>query len=175
MPLITIDGKLYLSDEELTYLCSVKLMNEVAQEQPQLVAEAQAEEEIGYRRNRKQGMSVWPERYLIKKVRGSTTSKAWGRAGGFGVCEPGEESINGHIYGSPDEPIMYDRDGKPHNQPYADLSVVGPASLLGKIALELCRRLEIELDGDDRAARRGYMPRDEPWLEEDQDDSPAEE
>ena len=57
----------------------------------------------------------------------------------------------------------------------ADLSPAGPASLLGKVALELCRRLEIELDGDDRAAWRGYMPRDEPQLEEDQDDSPAKE
>ncbi len=174
MPLTTIDGKLYLDDGEFGFLISVKLMNELDQQQPQVVAEAHAEDDIGYRRTRRQGMSVWPEQYLIKATRRAVSSKAYG-FNQFGRCEIGEQSINGHVYGSPEEPAKYDNHGNLKRGDMADLSPAGPASLLGKVALELCRRLEIELDGDDRAAWRGYMPRDEPQLEEDQDDSPAKE
>lgn len=174
MPLTTIDGKLYLDDGEFSFLCAIKLMNELDQQQPQVVAEAHAEDDIGYRRTRRQGMSVWPEQYLIKATRRAVASKAYG-FNQFGRCELGEQSINGHVYGSPEEPAKYDHDGNLERGDMADLSPAGPASLMGKIALELCRRLEIELNGDDRAARRSYMPRDDPRLEDGQDDPPAEE
>lgn len=174
MPLTTIDGKLYLDDGEFSFLVAIKNMNELDFYQPQVVAEAHAEDEIGYHRYHRQGLSVWPERYLIKAIRKAVGTKAYG-GWPYGNCELGEQSISGHVYGSPEDPAKYDHQGNLIPGEMADLSPAGPASLLGKIALELCRRLEIELDGDDLAAQRSYMPRDYPQQEEVNDDSTTEE
>lgn len=168
MALTTIDGKLYLPLQELDFLYSVQLINMLAGQQPRVIAEAQAEEEIGYQRGKNQYAEVWPERYLIKKVREQITPRAYGSGNSIAKCQVGEESINGHVYGSEEEPVRYDPFlGKPIDVPWADLGLVGPASLIGKVALELCRRLELELNEDERARMEGSMV----W--EEKDDPPA--
>lgn len=62
----------------------------------------------------------------------------------------GEEDIEGHIRG-PDDPAIL-----------ADISPCGPASLLGKVALEVARRVEEELTWDRWAKERAWAPMEEP-------------
>ena len=168
MPLTTIDGKLYLDKTEFGMLVAVEEINaqEILHGWSTAIAASKAVEEIGYDDHGTQSTSGWPEKYLVKSVREAVTQRAHSSY----HCELGEESVNGHLYGSPEEPEV-----EPWNEiPLADIGIVGPASLLGKIALELCRRLENELMGDKQAGRRNYTPRAEP-PEEDQDDPAAEE
>lgn len=76
----------------------------------------------------------------------------------------------GHIpYGRAQDYIEEDVTGKipmvdyPYGDTHADLSPGGPASLVGKICLELARRLRGEISGDRRArAYGGWEAADDP-------------
>lgn len=136
MALTTIDGQLCIPAGELNELTTYKALNDRARIQAITAEDACATRLMGLSRYVEQ----WPDSYLIESI--------------ARLVQPAylpdlraqiyEEDINGQVY---------DGVGRPQE---ADINPIGPASLAGKIALELCRRMAQELAGDGQAAR--YAP-----------------
>ncbi len=166
MPIEMINDLPYLWDVEYNFLASMELHNELERYWPDLLAGRDAVQELGYEVRVYQDMSLWPIDFLVKQIRLRARQRAGGNNEFAYVQVPGrEEDLNGRVYTQEEmEP------GKPGHKRHADQSLIGPASLVGKIALELARRLEVELTGDAMAVSTAWQPKT--W-EEDVHDPPA--
>lgn len=156
MGLVTIEGKLYLPMDEFVFLVSVRELNRIDDSQAELLSNEEIDALMGYDHSSYRGVSwigmqAWPDWCLIRSVRRRCRPAAY--IGYY--TEPGEEDISGRVYGSKEYPIEHNPiTGEYWLRSLADISMIGPASLVGKIALELCRRLEEELDADQEALDR---------------------
>ncbi len=135
MALTTIDGELCCPEDEYRLLCAAQGLESL---QHSSVDYRRMVAQEGRELGRKTDYSCWPDWFLLRELR-RAIQPAWCGA----LAEIGEEDING---------VVYQGEGYPGD---ADISPIGPASLFGKIALELCARLEKELRGD--AAARGRV------------------
>lgn len=166
MPLTTIDGILYLPAIEYNFLASMELHNELERQWPEWLASYDAAQDLSYETGIYQDIARWPVDYLIKQIRRQARQRAGGNNEFAYVQVPGrEEDLNGRVYTQEEM-----APGEPGYRRHADQSLIGPASLVGKIALELARRLEVELTGDAMAASSSWQPK---TLEEDVHDPPA--
>lgn len=134
MALTTIDGKLCCPQSEYNLLCVVQGLESLQNSSVDyLRMVAQAGRELG----RRVDYASWPDWFLLRELR-RVVQPAYCSA----RAEIGEEDVDGSLYQG---------DGLPGE---ADISPIGPASLFGKVALELCRRFEKELRGDSTARAR---------------------
>lgn len=93
-----------------------------------------------------------PDEILVKLARIEVSSNAYGGM----TAEIGEGDVEGKVPGVDYE--KYDAFGGDKAKP-ADLSPIGPASYIGKMILELARRLEQEIIEDKRMlGLRGILP-----------------
>ncbi len=138
MALTTLDGKLCCPQQEFDLLLAVQGLESLQRsgvDYHRMVA--WEERELG----RKAGYGRWPDWFLLRELR-----RAIQPAASHAKAEIGEEDMDGNVYQGEGDPGL------------ADISPIGPASLFGKLALELCDRLEKELRGD--AAARGRIQHD---------------
>lgn len=182
MPLTTIDGALCLPWDEFDHFCSFLGLEDAAMtEGPIYTSLRRAVEERGMTPKHfsgKNGASTWSASYDAF----SYATDAWiareakklvreaGTSGLLGLAQIGEQDIEGQVWpGAP----WTDENGKYHSHWPADLSLTGPATLGGKILLELIHRLSIEVAKDKHAL--GYAPQERPKLHTLQSETPAEE
>lgn len=182
MPLTTINGVLCLPVDEFQYYCHFLGLEQAAMtEGPVYTSLRKAVEVNGMTPKHfsgKTGESVWAASYDAF----SYATDAWviqeaqklireaGGSGKLALAQIGEQDIEGEIW--PGEPWT-DENGKYHSHWPADLSLTGPATLGGKILLELIHRLSIEVAKDKHAL--GYAPQERPKLHTLQPETPAEE
>ncbi len=171
MALTTIDGVLCCPKTEFAQLVAMKVLADQAMTYaPQYAAEQRLYRDLGAksRSYNKDGGNAWTvlplsylsDRQVIRELDKLIKPVAFGAL----VPKIGEENVDGEVWPGPDEdvpgydlgkPTSYwtDENGVQHKAGHADISLVGPASLGGKIVLELLRRLRVELAKDDHAQR----------------------
>lgn len=167
MPLTTIDGVLCIPQKEFWHFTSFLGFRENAMTAGRMYASIKdAEEKLGAKSRDYHGsnwpatysiFSYLPDEWLIREI-----YKAIQPGTDKTVCKVGEEDIDGNVWAIPEDAMTVasdlsyytDNEGTVHHAGYADLALIGPASLGGKIVLELCRRLAQEVYRDDAAA--GY-------------------
>lgn len=137
--------------DDFTYWVSVEQL----EEQADLMTRAVLNEE--HKRRFGEEIGHWyhirTDETLAWMLRRAVQPAAYGRR----FVEHGEEDLNGRIAGVDYPP---DETGRFHQM--ADLGPCGPASLVGKVALELARRLEEEILGDQRAEAMTPPPTEVP-------------
>lgn len=117
--------------------------------QPQQVAIAHARSYI--RGDAVYNCGAWPTWLLLREVHRGILMRSKGFSTFPGdLLEIGEELVGGEIY-----------DGKPYESTPADFCIAGPASVLGKVAAELYRRLMLEERRDTEAAKRRWLNTEE--------------
>lgn len=171
MPLTTIDGVLCIPQDEFGHFTSFLGLQEYAMTAGRMYASQQdAEEKLGAKSrvhrssNGYSGthsvFSYLPDDWLIREI-----YKSIQPAGDHTRCKVGEEDVDGNVWAipedakgvAPDLSYYTDNEGNQHKAGFADLALIGPASLGGKIVLELCRRLAQEVYRDNVAT--GYTRR----------------
>lgn len=177
MPLTTIDGVLCIPQKEFKRFTSFLVFREYALTAGNMCrSQRDAEEELGAKSRNYQGSNgsgVWwsashsafsylSDEWLIQEIYKAIQPGAARDA----RCKVGdEEDIDGNVWVIPEDAksvaadlsYYFDNEGNRHDAGYADLALIGPASLGGKIVLELCQRLAQEVYRDDTAA--GYTRR----------------
>ncbi len=165
MSLTIIDGQLCCPRAEFAFLYSVnQLVNSEIMDAQRLVAEDQALKRRGaaprtYFHKNSTGtysaFSYLPDDWLVDWIlRCIKPIGYWNTS-----VQVGEEDVEGEAWPGPDadapalDPYWTDETGKKHYIQDADLSPTGPASLGGKIVLELCRRLALEVRGDNHVKK----------------------
>jgi len=137
-----------ITREEYDQLSAVNVIDQLSKAQPEAIMLTHAEE---WTRHSKYDYRAWSDRVLIKQLREQVIDKQSCHESIY--AEIGEETVGGKIC---TEQGVFDRDH------LADLGYVGPASLLGKVGKELIRRLEEELEKDQRAQLRRWRPPEAP-------------
>lgn len=155
MSLITIDGRLYIDQDEFSYLLAISALENQGNEMYWRL-QARAKELYGHAAE----FGQWTDRFLLYALRAlGSHEAAYGTKVQYETgalpLEYGEEMLGHKIFG-----IDTDKVDLPN------LSPIGWASVEGKIALELARRLEAELAGDAEAKQRA------PWQAKIQMDDP---
>ncbi len=160
MSLTIIDGQLCCPRAEFAFLYSVnQLVNSEIMDAQRLLAEDQALKSRGaaprtYFSENSVGthsaFSYLPDDWLVDRIFRCIRPIGYG----YAYTQVGEEDVEGEVWPGPDadapthDPYWTDETGKKHRIHNADLSPTGPASLGGKIVLELCWRLALEVRGD---------------------------
>lgn len=139
MGLTTIDGKLYIDYDTLNYLIAIERTKDADD-----MAYYQIHDVV--RRTVGSG-GQWPIGFLAQAMRLIGTRDMAHAQNPFGV-QYGEEDLEGKVYG-------VDTGEEPE---YINVSPIGGASIIGKVALELARRLEAEIEADRRQCGTVYQP-----------------
>lgn len=137
-----------ITGEEFGWISAVKVINSLDKTQPEVVAEVHAEDWAGTARYA--GRHAWPDWVLVQQLKTLVANKSSCYDGAY--PDIGEEDINGMIYTGED----------PMARGLTDLSYIGRPSLLGKVAGELLRRLQSELESDQAARQRRWTPPEMP-------------
>ncbi|WP_251447028.1 hypothetical protein [Vermiculatibacterium agrestimuris] len=137
-----------ITGEEFGWLTAVNAINSLDKTQPEVVAEAHAENWAGTARYA--GRQAWPDWVLVQQLKTLVVNKSSCYAGAY--PDIGEEDIDGKAYTGED----------PGKRGLTDLSYIGRPSLLGKVAGELLRRLQLELELDQAAQQRRWTPPETP-------------
>ena len=168
MPLTTIDGVLCCPRSEFDQLCHYLGLQEYALTYgPRYISEDRADRELGAKTRYLHGenysasyspLSYAPDEWFVREVAKGVNPQAISSV----KTKIGEEDLNGEIWPGPDadapafDPYWVDETGEKHRLANADLSLIGPASLGGKIVRELCYRLYVEVQKDKHAQQ--YAP-----------------
>lgn len=165
MSLVVIDGLLCCPTDEFQALCCIQgLKQHAITDGAKYRAEQAAKTELGalprthYTSSGSSSFSPFsylPDEWVARKIYKCIQPSTYGSS----LVEIGEEDIEGNVWPGPDEDYKgskeywTDETGKRHYRGHADMSLTGPASLGGKIVLELCRRLAHEVYKDKAAAQ----------------------
>ena len=195
MPLTTINGVLCLPVEEFQYYCHLLGLEQAAlTDGPVYTSLRRAAEKDGmppkhFSRKEEDGsgwsasydaFSYAPDEWVVQEARKLVREAA--TSSDLGYAEIGEQDIEGEVWPGPDpglenelprDQYWTDEHGKKHTRKKADHSLTGPASLGGKILIELCYRLYIEVKKDEHAAHN-YAKRERPDQRTLQPEAPAE-
>lgn len=139
MGLTTIDGKLYIDYDTLNYLLAVERTKTAGNEVYYWIHEV-AKRTVG-------SGGRWPIEFLAQAMRLIGTRDMAHSQNPLGT-QYGEETLRGEIVGE-------DTTGE---WELINISPIGSASITGKIALELARRLEAEMEADRRQCGTVYQP-----------------
>lgn len=194
MPLTTIDGVLCCPRDEFEHLCQFLGLEQAAMtDGPAYTSKRRAAEEQGMGErhfHHSEGSQSWsadfdafsyaPDDWLAREARKVVREAA--TSSEFGYAQIGEQGIDGAIWPGPDpecadlppsRQYWTDSEGKQHMRGKADLSLTGPASLGGKILIELTFRLYVEVKKDKHVESQ-YAPKPRLDLCTLQPDVPAE-
>ncbi len=165
MSLTIIDGHLCCPRAEFAFLYAIKqLVNSEIMDAQRLLAEDRALKTRGaaprtYFTENSAGthsaFAYLPDDWLVDRIFRCIQPIGYG----YVYTQVGEEDVEGEVWPGPDadapalDPYWTDATGEKHRIHHADLSPTGPASLGGKIVLELCRRLALEVRGDNHVKK----------------------
>lgn len=174
MPLTTIDGVLCCPREEFEYLCQFLGLEQVAMTDGPLLTSLRQGEDRGMGARHITGpgssathtaVSYAPDDWLAHEAR--KVVREAGTTCNLGYAQIGEQDVDGAVWPGPDpecankppnHQYWTDSEGNKHMRGHADLSLTGPASLGGKILIELTYRLYVEAQKD-KHAENCYAPK----------------